>query len=320
MTSVKKWRDENDETLADMWGDRKVSELAQIFGVSAGSIYAHARRLNLGPPPTGYRVPPIVERVDPVAFDRIASKIVAPGIEKHLIPLLHFRGSADIGRVHRLWNLTLALKETEVETTSDAMALVNHPKFAHLCEPRNAPGVTSLNGFWSRLIDKPVVCNLEPGLHDYVRSMIRFKFNLMPVSEVAGHTGHAWWRTYKPRDRLTPEERAKREAERLRPRATELMWPYIAHDPKKTDVGGTDIVALVNSIVSKNIPEENRADICQDLILAVLEGKYSVDDIRDNPKKYISAVRDTSPWKYEWVSMDAPLFGDGRALHEVIAG
>lgn len=312
-----RWSRDDDRELEDLWkAGLTTREIAEETGWTQYRLAQRGRWLGLPPAP---RARGIEEKFEPVAFEDLANKVVKPGIEKHLVPLLHFRGDADLGRVHRLWNLTIALKETEIGSLTDAVKLVNHSQFAHLCEPIKKKGVLSLQSFFSRLEAKPLVAALEPGMLEYVRSLGGFRFDLTPVSEIAHHSSHAWWRNYQPR-RLSPEEAARRAAERLRPRATELMWPYVAHDPKKTDVGGTDIVALVNSIVSKNIPEENRADICQDLILAVLEGKYSVDDIRDNPKKYISAVRDTSPWKYEWVSMDAPLFGDGRALHEVIAG
>ena len=295
-------------------------ECSRVIGCSGVTVRNWLDRLNLD---TGgrieRRVQPLEARLEPVAFSVIANKIVAPGVEKHLVPLLKFRGSADLGRVHRLWNFTLALKETGVETMGDAVKLANHPKFAHLCEPMKGAPYRHIGMFFNRLMLKPLVCSLEPGLLDYVRGIAPFHFELMEVSDIAHHRGHAWWREYAPRAR-TPEQIAAAQVAKLRPRATELMWPYIAHDPKKTSIGGTDIVAMVNSIVPKAIPEESRADICQDLILAVLEGKYSVDDIRDNPRKHIAAVRDHSPWKYEWVSLDAPLYGDeGLTLAETLA-
>lgn len=320
-TSRKHDRAERESVVTQMWLAGESSRaIAKEVGYSEAGVQQLARRLGLPHRPRGpKRKMPLEQRVDPVSFDRLANKIVTPGIEKHLVPLLHFRGNADIGRIHRLWNLTLAMKETGIETTADAKALANHPQFAHICEPIRPKDPMSLVSFFSRLEAKPSVAALEPGLLDYIRGIGKWRFELTPVSEVAHHRGHAWWREYAPRD-LTPEQLAARQTAKLRPRATELMWPYIAHDPKKTSVGGTDIVAMVNGIVSKAIPEENRADICQDLILAVLEGRFSVDDIRDNPRKHISLVRDKSPWKYEWVSLDAPLYGDdGLTLGETLS-
>lgn len=314
-----KWDRSNDELLVKLWGRYSVSEVAGILGCKRGVIYAQGRRLGLEPP-TGWRVPPIEGRVVPAKFNNVAERVVAPGIEKHLTPLLHYRGSASLGRVHRLWNHTLSMMLHELESTADGFALINHPLYSHICEPWKPPSNTGMQGFWSRLLDKPQVADLVPGLREYVDGLVRWRFELTPVSEVSRSRSHAWWRHYEAPVKTKAELR-ERAAKKAEPKTAELMWPYIRHDHERPTNSGNDLVMAVNAVVSRRIPEENRADICQDLIMSILEGKFSVDDVRDNPKKYIDGVRRASPWKYEWVSLDAPLFGEGNlTLAEVLPG
>lgn len=313
------WTAEDDAVLKDMWTSGfTTAEIAEELECSQWLLNRRGRN-QLGLPPA-VRVRPIDAKVEPVAFSKLANKVIAPGIEKHLVPLLHFKGSADLGRVHRLWNFTLALKQTEIETMSDAVKLANHPSFSHLCEPVKGSPFRHLGMFFNRLMLKPGVCGLEPGLLDYVRGLARFAFELTPVSEASRERNHAWWRHYEAPVKTKAEQRDA-SARKAIPRVADLQWPYIAHNHAKPTEDGMDVVTAINRAVGRGMPDDVRADICQDLILGVLEGKFSVEDIKDNPRKYVSSVRDMSPWKYEWVSLDAPMYGDeGRTLADVLPG
>lgn len=95
-------------------------------------------------------------------------------------------------------------------------------------------------------------------------------------------------------------------------------YPFMSAVPKRED-RGTELVLFVNEIVPKSWPEEIRADVCQDMIVAILQGEHSQEEVRADVKKFISRVLQESPWKYKWISFDAPRGDeDGRTLHELI--
>lgn len=82
------------------------------------------------------------------------------------------------------------------------------------------------------------------------------------------------WSALRARKKLAAEAKRKAERERNKPRVA-LAYPFIM---KRRDEH-TDILA-VNDIVPKNIAADVRADICQEVMLAVLEGRTTIDALR----------------------------------------
>jgi transposase-like protein len=104
----------------------------------------------------------------------------------------------------------------------------------------------------------------------------------------------------------------------LRPPPSEMNWPYL--DDDKKDSNGADLLLFVNNHIPRGLPDYLRADIAQDIILAILEGQTTREQISLDARKYILQVFQQYPWKYKWISFDAPIFDDGtRSLHDAIS-
>lgn len=96
-----------------------------------------------------------------------------------------------------------------------------------------------------------------------------------------------------------------------------LEYPYIIQPDKRHD----DLIA-VNRMVSRAIP--GREDVCQDIMLALLENRTSLADLRADPtalRLFINSFRRASFERsgYGVESMDVTLHsddGDGKSKHE----
>jgi hypothetical protein len=133
-------------------------------------------------------------------WSSLEEKIIRPGMERFLVPLLMYRGTQNIGRIHRLWNFAITCMEHEVENYSQAVKLSHNPDFAHLCGPHRPIQTFSLYGLFGRLIDKPEVTNNIPRFTEYVRDIRGAKFTPVKVYQhiknfESGHVGrYAPWR------------------------------------------------------------------------------------------------------------------------------
>lgn len=277
------------------------------------------------------------------SMDRLKDLIVRPDIDKHLYPLMLYRGGNNMkhfGRVTRFWNFIIMMMESEVETYSQAAKLARSPDYAHLCGPRRPPMYGQFPSFFGRLLDHSRVTDNIPGLTDYVRAIPGAKYNLTPISEYTNDPGRkcrnfAPWRIndYSPeikaeraanmlartaakeakaQERIRKAE-AKRQ-ERLRERilkkdeAEKLFYPYLIHKPTNGDAERA-LLMDVHNAVPKHLPEHIRADVCQDLIVAILAGDISRDEIKDNVRGYMRKVLNMHPLKYGPLSLDDVLPG-----------
>ena len=92
-------------------------------------------------------------------------------------------------------------------------------------------------------------------------------------------------------------------------------WPYWTNDKNIPD-----IVMAVDNIVGKNISENIRADICQDILCDILSGKIFLKDVPSLIKKYFSNQYCLTNSKFNTVSLDANIPGyDKKKYSEIIA-
>jgi hypothetical protein len=78
----------------------------------------------------------------------------------------------------------------------------------------------------------------------------------------------------------------------------------------------------VNKIVPREFPD--RDDVCQEIMLAILEGHITIEDVKNNKTRirpFITKVRrDNSEQSGYAVSLDVPIGGDdGRSWHDVLS-
>lgn len=249
----------------------------------------------------------------PVKIEKLQNEIIKPGIEKHLVPLLHYRGHADLGKVHRYWNYLITMKEQECDTLSQGVKLFHNPKFAHLCGPEVDIRYRGIHSFISRVIHKPNVANNVDGMLDYLHYLCRKPkdrpFRLIDVSEVSRDKNHAFWRKQtgaESKGIITPKTTGS------------FFYPFLVHEPSKKDEG-FELTKLVNAAVPKWYPADRRADICQDMVVALLMGEITKEDLKENVGSFVSKVMKMHPTKWGHMSLDAPLYEDGgRTMHDTL--
>lgn len=118
---------------------------------------------------------------------------------------------------------------------------------------------------------------------------------------------------------IVVESRELRKRELLQKR--EELKPYdIAYPFKASGVTATHhLLETVHHLVPDRLPREIRADVCQDLIVAVLVGDISIDNLKDQVPAYVKKVFKMFPIKYGHLSLDQVVSGtDGLTLMETL--
>ncbi len=267
----------------------------------------------------------------------LTNKVVRPDIDKHLIPLLMYRGNTDLSRMSRLWNFAIACMESDVQTYPEAVLLSHNPDFAHLCGPVKPLPHSLLPGLFGRLLDNPNVTRNISGLTEYVRSVNGLKPSLQRVPLYTNSTRNrnfAQWRIvgFSPEHIAAKEGRAaarraeteRRKEEKARARIARaprenLAYPYMLHRPRNGD-GERALLLDVHNAVPKYLPDWLRADICQDLIVAVLAGDVERDELKGSVKDFTRKVLKMHPMKYGDLSLDAPIWDNSsRTIGDTIS-
>ena len=164
--------------------------------------------------------------------------------------------------------------------------------------------------FWSREEDVALLalCNAQAPLE---RSADGLGRSPTSIAHRASDTGL----------RLPPEWRSAISKRRPRKEAAPriaLAYPYI------TDVRGEHAELLaVNALVPHGLPDHMRADVCQEIMLAIWQGKTSVAELQSDRAlvgKFIKSIRVLN---YEdrgfALSLDAPM-ADGRSWYDILPG
>lgn len=89
----------------------------------------------------------------------------------------------------------------------------------------------------------------------------------------------------------------------LRHNVRDTLYPYIL-SPAKTE--GSEIVLAVNEAIPRWIPEQLRADICQDMIVAIISGELDLSDLNAKASSYIKKMYRVYPTRYGAISLDSP--------------
>lgn len=107
--------------------------------------------------------------------------------------------------------------------------------------------------------------------------------------------------------------------DRFMPSTREAAYPYLRKGNR--DEEGAELLSFVNSIIPKGLPDYMRADIGQDMILSILSGEATRQTLKSDQRAYLTRLYREFPWKYKWVSFDAPFGGDDDrgSLHDVIS-
>jgi hypothetical protein len=235
---------------------------------------------------------------------RLENKIVKPGFEKHLKPLVMYRGNVTLGQAHRMWNLMVSAMEQDCSFTDITQRFQHNPEFSHLCGPEKVKQGTPLKGWVGRLLDNPKVLAEEPHLADYLAGLIpAYKSYPTPsrVSEItyrSRNIGAGGWRILGKR----PED--WKTGGNIKAKTKELVYPFLIHDGGKPE---HDLVRRVNAAVPKYLDPDTRADICQDIMVGILCGDFDPDNLKLPAKEMTKRVQQMFPTKYGPLSLDAIL-------------
>lgn len=99
-------------------------------------------------------------------------------------------------------------------------------------------------------------------------------------------------------------------------RVQDSRWPFLNSDRP----AAADLVKMVNGILPRELPEQKRADVAQEMILGVLSGDIDEADLRAQAIKYIRKYHANYENHFRDRSFDAVLGGDdNRNLHDMIS-
>lgn len=269
------------------------------------------------------------------SYERLKARIADRRPDEWFIPMLMYIGNQTIGQMQANWNFLQALYELEVMTSAQAFKLGKESHdVLHLCG-RHAPMQSiSLASFIGRVIHSPEVWrDVEPRMKEYIQDFINaqninFRALAGPRSRIAqygarGDKTKRQWRMhpdYKSRAQRKAERGARMEWEQryggvIQP--VPNFWPFaVRQAPTEHE--------MLNAIdrLTRGIPEQWRQDICQDLVVSVLAGDVTLDNLADALPEHIRGVFKAHPMKYGDISIDhpAPWAGDDdRTLADVLS-
>lgn len=96
-----------------------------------------------------------------------------------------------------------------------------------------------------------------------------------------------------------------------------LAFPYIVKQTRPEH----ELILAVNKCVPRGLPEALREDVCQEIILGVLDGTIALETIAQTLPSVLRRVRKDNSAPFGTLSFDAaPVWNDdGRPLHETLS-
>jgi hypothetical protein len=232
------------------------------------------------------------------------------------------------GRNEALFKFTRLLMESEVPTIPAIHQITKQSgDLIHLTGLHKKPGggnydkARELRMFWTRLWLEDRFIYTVPHLRDYIATVCEAHrdkrghpnkpFGLFLEDFIKG-TGRSDlsntpWRT--------PEWYEARYPIKLSVEPLTEFYPYITKQPTEEH----NFLLAVDALVPKYLPNHTRADVCQDMIVAVLSGEVTLENLKDGLPKYLKQFMKGAPSKYGHLSLDHPAsYGDERTLGQVL--
>lgn len=272
----------------------------------------------------------LVEPPTARAYERLKARIAERRPDEWFIPMTLYVGNYTIAQAQANWNYLQALYELEIMTTAQVFKMGKESSdLLHICG-RHAPmQQSSLGSFLGRVINSPDVWrDVEPQMQEYINDFIaeqcgNFRVWTLPRRRIAryslpGQKASRRVYRYDPARKTRAQKTAEREVWQAKygekPKAVPKFWPFaVRQAPTEHEM----LMAIDRMTVG--IPEQWRQDVCQDLVVAVLSGEVSLDNLRDAIPEHLRRVFKMHPIKYGDRSLDAPVYGDGpRTMHELV--
>lgn len=240
-----------------------------------------------------------------VSLDLLKAEIARPALGAYLEPLQRFRGSLSINRARAMWSFTNAMMLAECESLNEGTKLFQVGDLAHLCGfHAKAISSQSIDTFFNRLRLTPKVTAMVPGLQDYVSALNRWPFHLEECGAEAFRLGRD--ATLK---KLNGKVVAKLKADIRDP--SQSFYPFVVREPKKEH----ELLLAVHAAVPKGINYKIRGDLCQDLLVAVIAGELTIENIPNELPKYLKEARKLIPHEIgDLAKMGGNLFRHGISV------
>lgn len=242
-------------------------------------------------------------------LDRLKSRVLHPKRDEDFLPLTQFMGARGVGANQAMWNVLLAMQTLELKTTAELhkLGIASHDTM-HLCG-RHAPVQRmSLQGLLSRIRsteDTFTLLKNDKHLSDYVRGFVSDNRLLL-------------WTLTRTNVDVFDRERTRRFHAKYGKakfsRVCPAFWPFAPSDANEQH----DLLEAIDRTVPKCLPESIRQDVCQDLVVSVLTGDITLDELQGSLPKHIKAVFKFHPTKYSHLSLDQPWSEDGATLGQML--
>lgn len=300
-----------------------------------------------------------------IALSTLESRIIRPGFEAHLSPLLRFKGHQTLGRVHRLWNLMVSAMLHDATDSDITQRLVHSEQYSQLCGPERQISHSTLRSFTGRLLACPKVLAEEPLLREYILDILppwKGPIWLTPIPGppdgfivgverrsvawaarqygVGYEVCERWFRELglvstrhqkRRPDSFTEAARGKSlrwalekydvgygVARRwfaevgVKPEPSpafspKLAYPFLIHDGGKPEHA---LLRKVNAAVPSGLEPSLRADMCQDLLVAILSGELGENDILLPTRELSKRIWASAPVRYGERSLDEAISDD----------
>jgi hypothetical protein len=251
--------------------------------------------------------------LNPVQFDRLSDLVIRPGIEEKLIPLALYRGNLSLADVQKRWNMFLAMYAAEAKTLGAREAFwTARREHSALCFPNTVmpPELQVMQSFASRLRLNPKVTDNVPGFTEYMEYICPRPWDLHAIPLEYTYGNGVPWRIYKPKKKAPRKWKSRPQT------AADLCYPYLINKPNAAGENeGLSLVMKIDRAVPKSLPEQIRADICQDLAVAVLCGDVNEGSLEEGSKECVSRMFKMFPAKWGHLSLDQPVpWGDSKTL------
>lgn len=218
-----------------------------------------------------------------------------------LRPLLLYRGNITEGRTRSMWNMVASMMDANVPSVTEAVKMARDAgDYRHLCgvHSKSVPN-GAFSAILSRIVFTPAVHSLIPGMKEYAKHLAHssgaFLYRLEPIPEFVGRVrSHRLWRLDKS---LLPHSQRQ-------PAALEY-YPYISGPPRDEH----EMLMAVDKIVPRGLPNDVRSDVCQDMIVAILSGDATLENLKGDTGKYLKQFWQMFPSKYGPLSLDGVVPG-----------
>lgn len=86
------------------------------------------------------------------------------------------------------------------------------------------------------------------------------------------------------------------------------------------DTADNQLLRNVNDVIPRTLPEQVRADVGQELLLAVLDGQISVYDVAAYVQPITRRIWAQQQSRFSEISLESMLGESGRRLEETLVG